>query len=74
MNSEQILIKKWRILPPEKQQEVLDFVEFLEQKNFQKKTRRPLKGLCTDLGVSISEEDIDEIRKEMWGNFPRKDI
>lgn len=25
-------------------------------------------------GVSISEEDIDEVRREMWENFPREDI
>lgn len=29
---EQILLKKWRTLPPEKQQEVIDFVEFLESR------------------------------------------
>lgn len=29
MDTEQLLLEKWRSLPPEKQQEVLDFVEFL---------------------------------------------
>jgi hypothetical protein len=33
-----------------------------------------LYGLWKDLGVSISEKDIDEARQEMWGNFPREDI
>ncbi len=32
MNIEQILINKWKLLPPEKQQEVVDFVIFLETK------------------------------------------
>lgn len=32
MNTEQLLIEKWRSLPPDKQQEVIDFVEFLEVK------------------------------------------
>lgn len=31
-------------------------------------------GLWKDLEVSISPEDIDEARKEMWRNFPREDI
>jgi TRAP-type C4-dicarboxylate transport system substrate-binding protein len=74
MNAERILLEKWRTLPPEKQQEVLDFVDFLKQKTSSQKKRRSLKGLCADLGVSISEEDIKEVRQEMWKNFPREDI
>ena len=31
--------------------------------------RRSLAGLWE--GVSVSAEDIDEVRREMWGNFPR---
>ncbi len=34
--------------------------------------RRSLYGIWE--GVSVSEEDIDEIRREMWSNFPREDI
>ena len=37
-----------------------------------KKPKRSLFGLWA--GVNISEEDIDEARREMWGNFPRDDI
>ena len=39
--------------------------------------QQPLKsllGLCADLGPAPSAEDIDEIRREMWDNFPREDI
>jgi hypothetical protein len=28
--------------------------------------------LWADLGVDITEEDIAEARREMWGNFPRE--
>ncbi|MBE9044275.1 hypothetical protein IQ255_07650 [Pleurocapsales cyanobacterium LEGE 10410] len=35
MNSERLLIDKWRGLNPIQQQEVLDFVEFIAQKSFQ---------------------------------------
>ena len=71
---EQTVLEKLRALPPDKQQEVLDFVEFLERKNGVKSPRRSLMGLCADLGIHISTEDIDEARREMWGNFPREDI
>jgi len=57
-------------LPPDKQQEVLDFASFLANKQM-----RPLKslhGILAGQGISISEEDIAEIRKEMWANFPRE--
>ena len=36
--------------------------------------RESLHGLWKDLGVDVTEEDIDEVRKEMWKNFPRNDI
>lgn len=71
---EQSVLEKLRALPPEKQQEVLDFVEFLEHKTVANKPRRSLMGLCADLNVHITEEDIAEARREMWGNFPREDI
>lgn len=38
MNPEQELLTKWRSLPQDKQEEVLDFVEFLRLKNSANKT------------------------------------
>jgi hypothetical protein len=32
------------------------------------------KGRWADLGISLSAEEIDENRREMWKNFPREDI
>ena len=74
MSIEQSVLEKMQELPPDKQQEVLDFVEFLQHKSGAKRPRRSLKGLWADLGVDISEEDITEVRKEMWKDFPREDI
>jgi hypothetical protein len=68
---EQQVLEKLRELPPEKQKEVLDFVDFLKQRNGSSQPRRSLLGLWADLGIRISEEDIAEARREMWGNFPR---
>ncbi|MBD1833715.1 hypothetical protein H6F61_13760 [Cyanobacteria bacterium FACHB-472] len=38
----------------------------------QPKPRKSLRGLWR--GLDITEEDIAEARREMWGNFPREDI
>jgi hypothetical protein len=72
MTIEQQVLEKLRDLPPEKQMEVLDFVDFLTEKNGgPKKPLRSLLGLWSDLNIHITEEDIVEARREMWDNFPR---
>ncbi len=68
------LLDKVRMLPPEKQQEVVDFIEFLSRQSAAKGRKPRMKGLCADLGVQISEEDIDEARQEMWRAFPRENV
>lgn len=71
MTIEEQVLEKLRDLPPEKQKEVLDFVDFLKEKNGSAKPRKSLRGLWADLNIHITEEDIAEARREMWGNFPR---
>lgn len=55
------------------QQEILDFAQFLKSKSQTngKKKVKSLEGLWKN--VDISAEDIDEARREMWGNFPREE-
>lgn len=74
MTIEETIVEKVRALPPERQQEVLDFVEFLQQRATAtgKRPLRSVKGLWSDLDVNITEEDIAEVRREMWRNFPRE--
>lgn len=72
MSIEESILEKIRSLPPEKQQEVLDFVEFLQKRSLARQPRRSLRGLWADLKVDITEEDIAEVRREMWGGFPRE--
>lgn len=36
--------------------------------------RRSLYGVVKHLGPAPSAEDIDEMRREVWANFPRDDI
>ncbi|MEG3905574.1 DUF2281 domain-containing protein [Microcoleus sp. B4-C5] len=74
MNLEQAVLDKLRELPPNQHQEVLDFAEFLQQKNLIKRPLKSVKGMWNNLDMDITEEDITEARKEMWGNFPRGDI
>jgi hypothetical protein len=39
-----------------------------------KKPFRSIKGILAGRGISVSAEDIDGARREMWKNFPREDI
>ena len=71
MTIEEQVAEKLRNLPPEKQKEVLDFVDSLKEKNGARSPRRSLRGLWKDLNIEITEEDIAQARREMWGNFPR---
>jgi len=71
MTIEQQVLQKLRELPPEKQKEVLDFVAALNKENGPVKKLRGLEGLWADLDIDITEEDIAQARREMWGNFPR---
>jgi Protein of unknown function (DUF2281) len=70
MTIEEQVLEKLRALPPEKQKEVLDFVDFLREMYGSSKTRHSLRGLWKDLNIDISEKDIAEARREMWGKFP----
>lgn len=69
MTVEQQVLEKLRALPPQKQEEVLAYISRLQEKARQ--PQRSLSGLWADLGVNVSENDISEARREMWGNFPR---
>jgi hypothetical protein len=72
MTVEEVLIEKVKVLPMNRKQEVLDFAEFLEEKEARLQPRQSMYGILADLNINITEEDIAEARKEMWGNFPRE--
>jgi hypothetical protein len=59
-------------LPLESQQEILYFARLLQMVKIVKCPRQSLEGLCADLNINITEADIKEARKEMFGNFPRE--
>jgi Protein of unknown function (DUF2281) len=67
---EQVVVATLRQLSPEQQQEVLDFTEFLRQKQPKSLPRRSrLKGACADLKLHITDETIATARQELWGTF-----
>ena len=67
------IVERVENLPLERQREVLNFAEYLQHKEKSNgvKPRKNLEGLWE--GVSISSEDIEEARREMWGKFPREE-
>jgi len=71
LNLEQTVIEKLRRLPPDKQRKVLDFAEALEHRVESPKPGKSLYGLWADLKVDVTEQDIAEVRREMWAKFPR---
>jgi hypothetical protein len=60
-----------RALPPERQQTLLDFAEFLKSRSETVEEPTTGYGLRADLGVDLSDEDLKEARREMWAGFPR---
>ena len=66
------VVEKLKQLPQEKQQEMLDFAEFLQQKSAPQPPPRSLEGIWEGMNVFISKEEIDEARREAWANFPRE--
>ena len=60
MTIEQAVLEKIKILPMNRKQEVLDFAEFLEEKDAKPRPRRSSYGLLADLEINLTEEDIAE--------------
>ena len=74
MSVEQAILEAVRSLPVDKQQEILTHATRLLDETATKKPFKSIEGILAGRGISISAEDIDEIRREMWKDFPREDI
>jgi hypothetical protein len=74
MSVEDAVLEKVKKLPAEKKQEVLDFAEFLFQKDVGKKARRSLKGALSNMNIKVSLEDVREARREMWRGYMKEDF
>ena len=73
MSVEDAIIEAVRELPVYQQQEILEYATRLRDESKVKGPSKSIKGLWADLGISLSAEDIDEARREMWQISPRKD-
>lgn len=65
-----------RLSSPERAQLAAWLAEPLEERRARSSVpaTRALYGMCSDLGLGPSDADIEEVRREMWGAFPREDI
>jgi hypothetical protein len=74
MSLEQAILEAVRALPAEKQQEVLNNAARLRDGAAKKMPFKSVRGLWADLSVSLSADEIEDNRRDMWRNFPREDI
>lgn len=64
-------------LPLEQQHAALQYIESLaaqQQTSNEPPKRQSMLGAFAYMGLDVTSEDIDEVRREMWRNFPREDI
>jgi hypothetical protein len=68
------LIEKIKRLPEDKQLLVKSLVDELTRSREQlpEGEPKPWFGSLEHMGIKITEEDIAEARREMWGKFPRE--
>jgi len=71
MSLEELVLEKFRELPPDKQKRLLEYLQTLQADQRPGKALNSLAGLWANDGIDVTEEDIAEARREMWGNFPR---
>lgn len=71
MTVKEAVLESLEKLPAIKQQEVLDFVEFLKTKQTKRKPRRSLQGSLSHLNFHWTEEDMRQARNEMWRGYTK---
>ena len=71
MTVKEAVLEKLETLPLVKQQEVLDFVEFLEAKRPVRKPRRSMQGVLSHLNINFTEADMRKARNEMWRGYTK---
>ena len=71
MTVKEAVLEDIETVPAVKQQEVLDFVQFLKSQNGERRSRRSLKGIWADFNVNVTEQDLREARNEMWRGYTK---
>lgn len=71
---EDVLIEKFQSLDREQQNQVLEFLETLKgDVPLDPSSARSLRGLWRRTGSQV-DDDIDELRREIWRYCPREDL
>lgn len=70
------ILNRLESLTPDEQRAVLDYTERLlashhDEDAGERPPRRNLKGALSPLDVHLTEEDVREMRREIWANFRR---
>ena len=65
------LIEKVNALPKVRQQEVLDFAEFLSEKEKPKSPRRSMQGILAGMNINFKESDLRDARNQMWRGYTK---
>ncbi len=71
MTSEEVLLEKIKVLPPDLKQKAIDFVDSLQSEVSAKQKRKSLKGALAHLNIKISDGEIREARNEMWRGYTK---
>jgi hypothetical protein len=71
MTSEEVLLEKIKVLPPDLRKKAIEFVDSLQDEARKKSPRVSLKGIWVGMNVNVTEEDIREARNEMWRGYTK---
>lgn len=71
MTSEEVLLQKIKVLPPNLKQKAIEFVDSLQNEAAAKPKRKSLKGALAHLNIQISDQDIRQARNEMWRGYTK---
>ena len=72
MSIEEAILERVRALPADKQSELLAVANSLSAEGQPKTPLISPEGMWADFDIDITAEDIAELRREMWQNFPRE--
>jgi hypothetical protein len=68
------VVERLSALPPDKQQEVLEFVESLSEEAGPNSPLFNPEGLWAGRGCDIAPEELAEARRDMWSRFYDEDV
>jgi len=71
MTIEEKVVEKLRELPLDKQKRVLEFLDSLDTMDNRAASGRGIEGFLAHHNVDITDEDIADARRQMWGKFDK---